>query len=202
MNEEFIACPTCHQVHQSIDVPAGHSTHCRRCGGKIEQRKNASFHLTAAFTLCALLLYLPANLYPILTMNLYGRTTSNTILSGVIRFWEEGDTFVAIVVFLASILSPLLKILGLLFLVISTHFKWAGGRLWRTRTYRAVEAIGKWGMLDVFAVAILISLIKMQRMASVVPGKGVFAFTLLIVFTLLASASFDPKLIWEERKNE
>jgi paraquat-inducible protein A len=87
-----------------------------------------------------------------------------------------------------------------LFLVISTRFQWQGAKQWRTRVYRTIDSLGKWGMLDVFALAILISLIKLQRMASVTPGKGVFAFTLVIVFTLLASACFDPHSIWEEEK--
>jgi paraquat-inducible protein A len=200
MKTGFIACHICNKVHEDVAVPEGYKASCARCGAEFKRKTPWSFHLTAAFTLCALLLYIPANIYPILSMTLYGRETSNTVFSGVVRFYQDGDIFVAVVVFLASILVPLMKILGLLFLVVSTRFHWEGARLWRTRVYRAIDVLGKWAMLDVFALAILISLIKLQRMASVTPGRGVFAFTLVIVFTLLASASFDPHSIWEEEK--
>ena len=200
MKTALIACHVCNKVHEEVDVPEGYKACCARCGAEFKRKTPWSFHLTAAFTLCALLLYVPANIYPILSMTLYGRETSNTVMSGVVRFYQDGDIFVAAVVFLASILVPLLKILGLLFLVVSTRLRWAGGQLWRTRVYRVIDVLGKWAMLDVFALAILISLIKLQRMASVTPGRGVFAFTLVIIFTLLASASFDPQTIWEEDK--
>jgi paraquat-inducible protein A len=198
MKKGWIACRICDQVHEEAHVPDGFRASCARCGGVLAQKTPASLHYTAAFTLCALLLYFPANMFPILRMTLYGRETANTIFSGVVRFYEDGDVFVAAVVFLASILVPFLKILGLLFLVITARFRWQAAKIWRTRVYRAIEILGKWAMLDVFALAILISLIKLQRMASVTPGKGVFAFTLVIIFTLLASASFDPQTIWEE----
>jgi len=200
MENALIACRVCDQVHEEIEVPAGYKASCRRCGAELRRKTAGSFHYTAAFTLCALLLYLPANLFPILSMSLYGRVTSNTVFSGVVRFYEDGDLFVATVVFLASILIPFLKILMLFFLVISTKLRWGRGRAWRAWLYRAIEMLGKWAMVDVFALAILISLIKMQRMASVEPGPGALAFTLVIIFTMLASASFDPHLIWEEDK--
>lgn len=129
---------------------------------------------------------------------MYGTVSENTIFSGVVRFYRDGDLFVAVAVFLASILIPFLKILGLFLLVITTrmHSTWA--RNFRVHLFLIIESLGRWAMLDVFALAVLISLVKLQRIANVIPGKGALAFVLVIFFTLLASASFDPQLIWEE----
>ena len=132
---------------------------------------------------------------------MFGQVTENTIFTGVIRFYQDGDYFVAIVVFLASILIPLLKIIALIVLVIATHFRARTAQSFRTKLYLAIEVLGRWAMLDVFALAILVSLIKLGRMASVIGGKGALAFVFVIIFTILASASFDSHLIWREEKS-
>jgi paraquat-inducible protein A len=192
-----IACPTCTLVHEHEELEAGYIASCSRCGCQLSLKSRGDWQIPAAFTLCALLLYVPANIFPILQMTLYGRTVENTVFTGVVRFYEEGDWFVAAVIFLASILVPFLKILGLCFLILSSRFRWMAGMRFRTKLYHAIEALGRWAMVDVFALAILISLIKMQKMANVIPGPGAFAFTLVVIFTILASATFDPQTIWE-----
>ncbi len=199
-SEAFTACTVCGQVHgiRKDEVPRGYVAECARCGNKLVQNTPHSLHLTAAFTVSALLLYFPANLFPIMRMTIYGGIQENTVFSGVIRFYQDCDYFVAIVVLLASIVIPFAKILGLLFLVVATRFRWKLGRHFRVKLYRIVESLGRWAMVDVFALAILISLVKLQRIASVVPGPGVLAFVLVIIFTLMASASFDPQLIWKK----
>jgi paraquat-inducible protein A len=153
-------------------------------------------HFTTAFVLAALLLYVPANVFPILRMNLYGATSENTVWDGCVRLYQDGDLTIAIVVFLASILVPFLKLLGLLFLITSTRFKSTRWQNARTRVYKIIDVIGRWAMLDVFAVAVMVSLVKLSRLAIVVPGSGAIAFTGVVVFTFLASATFDPQLIW------
>jgi paraquat-inducible protein A len=198
----LIACQVCGQIHEEPEVAPGYKAECARCGSVIKRKTIGSLHFTAALTLCALLLYLPANLFPIMTMDLYGRLTESTVYSGAVSFYDSGEYFIALVVFLASMLIPFLKILGLLFLVISIHFRWDKDRLLRVRVFQIIDSLGRWAMLDVFALAILISLVKMQRLAHVIPGPGLLAFALVIIFTLLASWSFDPRLIWdEEEKN-
>lgn len=194
----MVACRICGQVHQLDGNRPGPGmvALCVRCGSAIERRTAGSLHLTAAFSLAALLLYLPANLFPILHLNLYGATQDNTIWSGCVRFWESGDYVIAAIVFLASIFIPLLKLLGLFFLVMTTRLRWARGRLVRTWIYRVIESIGRWAMLDVFVLAILVSLVKLRSLATIIPGPGALAFGLVVVFTLFASASFDPQLIW------
>jgi paraquat-inducible protein A len=200
MNANQIACRICGLVHVDRNLEPGNVAECARCGHMLSRRTPHSLQITAAFALSALFFYAPANLFPILHMSMFGTITENTIFTGVIRFYQDGDYFVAIIVFLASILIPFLKILGLIFLVVSTHFRWPKARIFRTKLLLTVESLGRWAMLDVFALAVLVSLLKMGRIATVVAGKGAIAFVFVIIFTILASASFDSHLIWEEKE--
>lgn len=197
-----VACKTCGQLHVSDPVPPGMVAQCVRCGSAIERRSLSSLHRTAAFSLAALILYFPANYFPILRMERYGVTSQNTVWSGMTSLFRDGDYIVAIIVFLASILIPLLKLIGLFILVIAAHMHHPSAKLLRTRIYQVIEAVGRWAMLDVFVMAILVSLVKLQRLATVIPGPGLLAFTGVVVLTLLASASFDPQLIWERPEGE
>jgi paraquat-inducible protein A len=160
-------------------------------------RTPSSLGRTAAFSLAALMLYGPANVYPILQMDLYGARSENTILEGVVSLFQHEQPLVAVIVFLASIVIPLLKLLGLLYLVTSTARRSTRRRVARTWIYRGIEVIGPWAMLDVFLLAILVGLVKLGDLATVVPGRGLFAFTAVVVLTILASRSFDPAQIWE-----
>jgi paraquat-inducible protein A len=148
--------------------------------------------------LAALIFYVPANLYPILRMEFYGAYSESTVWDGCVKLFQDGQYVVAVIVFLASILIPLFKLLGLFFLVVTTRIAPDRRRQDRTRIYRIIEVIGPWAMLDVFLLAILVALVKLDQLATVLPGTGLLAFTAVVVFTILASASFDPNLIWEE----
>ena len=155
--------------------------------------------LTAACALAALFLYVPANIYPVMAMHYLGRETENTVWGGVLALWQDGMWGVAVIVFLASMLIPLLKLAGLFYLVTSRNGR--GGR-WRTRICQAIEKIGPWAMLDVFLLAIMVAVIRFGRFATVVPGPGIVAFTAVVVLTLAASASFDSRLIWKDEMDE
>ena len=197
-----IACKTCGLIHAFEPLRAGTSAQCRRCGSTITRRTLGSLHMTAAFSLAALILYVPANIFPILQLNMYGATSENTVWQGCVRLFTDGDYVVAVIVFLASMLIPFLKLVGLFFLVVSTKLRFSRWKLHRTWIYRIIEAIGRWAMLDVFVMAVLVSLVKLQRLATVIPGKGLVAFAAVVVFTVFASASFDPQLIWEKEETE
>jgi paraquat-inducible protein A len=198
----IIACDVCAQVHQHIPLPRGMVANCVRCGSRLERRTRNSLHRTAAFSLAALLLYIPANLLPILHLELYGRTTENTVWDGVRKFYEDGSYVICVVVLLASIVVPLLKLLGLFYVTVTTSARSPHRRRFRTAVFRFIDTIGKWAMLDVFVVAIWISAVKMGSLTNVSPGRGLLPFGCVVVLTLLASASFDPRLIWEpEHKN-
>jgi paraquat-inducible protein A len=191
-----LACDTCGLTQRIDTLEPGTVAECIRCGSPITWRGLGGLDVSLAFTVSALVLYVPANLYPILSMNMYGAYSENTVWDGVVSLWQYNEYFVAIVVFLASIVIPLLKLLGLFFLIVSA--KLGKGRRLRSRTkiYRFLDVIGPWAMLDVFLLAILVSLVKLGDLARVMPGPGLLAFTCVVIFTILATQSFDPKLIW------
>jgi paraquat-inducible protein A len=195
-HEMVLACETCGLAQRVEELDPGMTAECIRCGASIVSRPATGAQTTAALTIAALVLYIPANIYPILQMNLYGATSDNTIWDGVVNLMQYNEYLVAAIVFLASIVVPLFKLLGLLFLVASV--RWNRGRRLRARTriYQFIDAIGPWAMLDVFLLAILVALVKLGDLARVIPGPGLVAFTGVVVLTMLASQTFDPKLIW------
>lgn len=196
--ETIIACKTCGLVQRMDELQPGAAAECCRCGSIIGKRKVNSLGRTAAFSLAALILYVPANIYPILRMSYYGADSESTIWDGCVNLFRDGQWLVATIVFLASILIPLFKLLGLFFLVVTANFKSARWLQERTWIYRIIDVIGPWAMLDVFLLAVLVALVKLEQLATVLPGPGLLAFTAVVVLTILASASFDPKLIWRE----
>ena len=198
--QSVLSCETCGLTQQVEPLAPGTSAECIRCGSTVATRPAASLDTTLALTIAALLLYIPANIYPILSMNLYGAYNENTIWDGVVSLMQHDEYFVAAIVFLASIVIPLLKLLGLFFLVVSAKLG-SGRRLrGRTRIYQFIDAIGPWAMLDVFLLAVLVALVKLGDLARVVPGPGLVAFTCVVVLTMLASQSFDAKLIWNAER--
>lgn len=187
-------------MHSFDRIAPGMVALCVRCGSAIERRSHLDLHRTAAFSLAALVLYFPANIFPILRIELYGASSQNTVIDGAYRLFRDGDFVIAVIVFLASVVIPFLKLTGLFFLVISTRLRMQRAKKFRTALYKLIEGVGRWAMLDVFVVAVIVSLVKLQKLATIYPGIGLFAFGGVVVFTLLASASFDPQLIWEEEE--
>jgi paraquat-inducible protein A len=198
MATNIVVCDTCGLMQQVEKLEPDTRAECYRCTSIITSRKINSLGRTAAFSLAALILYIPANIYPILRMNYYGAYSENTVWEGCVNLFKDGQWFVAGIVFLASILIPFFKLLGLFFLVITTKLRSARGRQQRTWIYKIIAVIGPWAMLDVFLLSVLVALVKLQQIATVLPGRGLLAFTGVVLLTILASASFDPKLIWEE----
>jgi paraquat-inducible protein A len=193
---EVISCRTCDLLVEVAPVAAGTRAVCPRCASKVLDRKPNSLHRTGAFALAALLLYIPANIYPILRMEFYGAYSESTVWDGCVKLFQDGMWFVAVIVFLASIAIPLLKLLGLFILVTTARsVRWQRGR---TRIYKFIDIIGPWAMLDVFLLAVLVAIVKLEQLATVLPGPGIIAFTCVVVLTILASLSFDPRLVWDE----
>ena len=196
--KEVISCETCGLVQHVGQLSANQTARCARCDSLLKKEHANSRTITAALSLAALFLYVPANIYPILRMQYLGRFSENTVWDGVVKLFQDGMWFVAIVVFLASIVVPLLKLMGLFFLVWPAQSK--STQKLRTNVYKLICAIGPWAMLDVFLLSVLVALVKLGDLATVVPGPGVIAFTGVVVLTLLASSSFDPRLVWEEQR--
>src|SRR5262249_22514547 len=147
------------------EVPHGMAADCSRCGAPLLTQGQSQLGTPAALSIAALLLYVPANIYPILRMDFHGIFTESTVWDGCVKLFQDGQWFVAIIIFFASLLVPLLKLLGLFFLIVTTKFKMRGDRLVRTRIHRIIGIIGPWAMLDVFLLAILVSLVKLGRIA-------------------------------------
>lgn len=193
-----VACRTCGLVQRLAPLPPGTVAECARCASRLTRRDHNSLARTAAFSLAALMFYLPANLYPILRMDFYGVHSESTAWDGAVALLHKGEALVAVIVFLASIVIPFLKLLALFFLVATVRLRSPGWRRERAWIFRTLEVIGPWAMLDVFVMAVLVSLVKLGELATVLPGRGLFAFTAVAVLTIMAAVSFEPTLIWEE----
>lgn len=185
-------CHTCGR----LGAPATERA-CPRCGTALHFRRPDSIQRAWALLIAAYVLYLPANLLPIMeTSSMFG-TQADTIMSGVVYLWGSGSWVLALVVFIASVAVPLLKMLSLTLLLVSVQRRWQAHPLQRTRLYRLLELIGRWSMLDVYVVTILVALVQIQSLASIRPGAGVLAFAAVVVLSMLATHAFEPRLIWD-----
>ncbi|HED33910.1 MAG TPA: PqiA/YebS family transporter subunit [Gammaproteobacteria bacterium] len=173
------------------------SESCNCCGAHQHKRINNSVQKTWALIITALLLYVPANVLPIMRMKYLGVESSNTIVGGVIALWQHGSYPIALIIFIASVLVPIGKIIALSWLCYKVQ---RGNNQFckqKTILYRGTELIGRWSMIDVFVVVILVALIRAGDVMSVYPGLGAIAFSGLVVVTIMAAISFDPRLIWD-----
>lgn len=186
----------CHACGLVVERPPS-GTPCPRCTEPLHARKPESLTRAWAWMISALILYIPANVLPVLHSTKLFDTWSNTIMSGVVELWSDGSYDLAIIVFVASVMVPLLKMGALMLLMIQVQF----GSRWlpreRALLYRVLEFIGHWSMLDVFAVALLVALVQFGTLAHVAPGIGIVAFGAVVVLTMMATLSFDPRLIWD-----
>ena len=187
------ACPHCAAVWR--DAKDGEA--CGICGTRLHKRKPDSLNRTWALLIAACILYIPANLLPVMITKSFFGTQQDTILSGVIFFWVSGAYGLAAIVFIASFLVPLFKLTVLMILLISVQRRSAWRQPERVKLYRIIEIIGRWSMLDVFVVSLLTGLVQIQGFAQVTAGVGIAAFGGVVVLTMMASLSFDPKLIWD-----
>lgn len=188
---------SCHACGQLSRGAGGHHLRCPRCRAPLHPRKPASVATTWALTLAALILFVPANTLPMMTTASLAGSQSDTILSGVLFLWRSGSWPLALVVFFASILVPLMKILALLYLAVSVQGGSRHAPRARTQLYRAVEFIGRWSMLDIYVVTLLVALVRFQGLATVDAGPAAVAFGAVVVLTMFAAMSFDPRLIWD-----
>lgn len=194
----YILCNTCsHPILMSQGLQT--SKVCERCGTPTRHINPLSTSWSLAFTLTALIFYIPANIYPFMTIELYGSRNSSTIWDGIISLVDAGSWPIALIVLLASIVIPFLKIMILFYLGLtaSTH-KHAK---FKTRLYKAVEVLGRWSMLDIFLLAVLVAIMKLGPWTTVRPEPGALWFVLVVIFTIFASQYFDPKLLWEKEND-
>ena len=200
---EYVTCHACGLVNRcACDAPA--SAHaadparCARCATRLHRRIPDSIKRTWALLIAAALLYIPANILPIMyTTSLGSGSEGDTIMSGVKLFWDSNSRGLAIIIFIASVFVPVGKLLALAVLVATAQFRSRWAPLRRTRLYRIVEFIGRWSMLDIFVVTLTVALVRFQAVATITAGPGALAFGVVVVLTMFASAQFDPRLIWD-----
>ena len=190
----LVGCPTCRLVSR---VAPAETMLCRRCLAPLELRKPGSIGRCWALLVAAMALYVPANTLPIMyTSSLFG-SQEDTLMSGILFLWQSGSWYLALIVFFASILVPLAKILGLALLLVSVQLRSSWRPAERARLYRLVESIGRWSMLDIFVVALLVTVVQLTALAAVHAGPAALAFGAVVVLTMAAAQSFDPRLIWD-----
>jgi paraquat-inducible protein A len=194
--QALTGCVTCGLLNK---LDAQGRGRCRRCHDVLHVRVPHSLQRTSALLAAAALMYLPANLYPIMTTVNLGRAMDNTILGGVFELWRSGSWPIALIIFAASIVVPLTKLIVLAWLCLATQFGTGGHAATRTRLYRVTEFVGRWSMVDVFAVALMVALIRGGTLMAINPGPAALAFCSVVVLTMLAALTFDPRLLWDAR---
>jgi paraquat-inducible protein A len=191
-------CPVCARLQRP--ATGLDRTHCHGCGENLHPRRPNSVSRTLAYAVAALVLLVPAYALPVLRFTLRGSTEDNTILSSVHSLWDEGFFGIALLVFVASFCVPLFKVFSLFYLAASLRWKLPGSARTRTRLYAFLSFIGRWSMLDVFVVGLLAAIVRFGSLAEMAPMEGAAFFSATVVATLLATLSFDPRLIWDRER--
>ncbi|GGP18414.1 paraquat-inducible protein A [Silvimonas iriomotensis] len=198
-DEGLLNCHSCGLL--SKNVPNAHDR-CPRCGAHLHLRKPDSLARTWALLIAAFLLYIPANILPVMHTASIIYEEDDTIMSGVVYLWTSGSWPLAILVFCASVTVPLAKLIALSVLAWTAQHKSTWRQQERTRLYRLVEFVGRWSMLDIFVVTLMVGLVHFQSLATISAGPGAVAFAAVVVLTMFAAMSFDPRLIWDPEQKQ
>jgi paraquat-inducible protein A len=184
--------------HTCMALNSVNAKHCSRCGSLVHSRIPDSIQRTLALLIAASVLYIPANIFPIMTTVQFGQSVDSTIIGGVVLLWKMKSYSVALVILIASVLVPIGKILSIAALSWTVSREKTTSRRQRTSLYRITELVGKWSMVDVFVVAILVALIQITGIIVIRPGSAALAFAGMVILTMFAAESFDPRLIWDQ----
>ena len=193
----WVLCLECDLVAAAGPAEGGEPGRCPRCGARLAPRRPGSLAATTALTAAGYILYLPANLFPVLTITRFGRTASYTILGGVRDLAAAGLWPLALLVLVASIIVPGLKLASLTWFLVSVRLGSAGLLRQRTQLYRFVDFIGRWSNIDVFMVSIVAALVQFGTLTTIEPGPGIASFAAVVVLTMFAVSAFDPRLMWD-----
>jgi paraquat-inducible protein A len=193
---DLLVCHDCHKL-----LPADYlrttGSRCPRCGHSLHPRKPNSIGRTWALLLTAAILTLPANLLPIMEVDYFGVPDRSTIMDGIVYFFKEGSYGIGLVIFVASVLVPLFKIVGLVIILLSIHYRWQSWLRHKTIMFRAIEFIGRWSMLDIFVITLLCSLAQFGFLSTINAAPAALYFTGVVLSTMFAALSFDPRLLWD-----
>ena len=191
----LISCKNCHKMYEKENF---NDFVCTRCNHMVRKRIKNSLQVSLALTICAILLYIPAMVYPIMEVTRLGVKIESTILEGVISFLGQGSYFIAIVVFTASVIIPMIKLVGLLFIFISLKINVKMHNNRKILIFKFVEAIGKWSMIDIYVVALLASIVQLDEIFNIKGGIAATSFALMVILTMIAANRFDTRIIWDE----
>jgi paraquat-inducible protein A len=194
----LIQCVDCRKLLRYPEIESQEKLMCPRCGAALHPRRPGSLTKTWALAITALICLIPANLYPIMTLTYRGEPETSTIMDGVILLVKVQAIPIAVIIFIASIAIPFLKVAGLMTLLLSIQLKWNLNSRQRTLLYRIIESIGRWSMLDVFTISILVALVELGSLAEITGGIAATFFCLAVVLTIFAAGAFDSRLIWDE----
>lgn len=187
-------CPCCHK----LNIMHNFKQHCSRCDTEFSMRKSRSLELTLAWTIAALIMFIPANSYPMMIFYTLGSPEASTILEGISLFIEMGMLPVAVIIFIASFVIPLGKIMGLFVLLYNAKYASKLSLKQQTKLYHLVEFLGPWSMLDVFVVTLMATVVNLGFLTSIEAAPGITYFAIMVIFTMFAAESFDPRLLWDK----
>ena len=193
----LVLCHTCNKIMPASELALEKNPQCPRCGEAMHPRKQNSIARSWALVLTAMILSLPANLLPIMEVEYLGSPEANTIMDGIIYFFQEGSYGIGAVILTASILVPLFKILGMILILLSIRFHWTHWLRHKTIMFRFIEFIGRWSMLDIFVIALLCALVQFGYLSTINVASAAFYFTGVVLCTMFAAISFDPRLLWD-----
>lgn len=189
--QDLQGCSVCTRV-SPLDAVS-----CYGCGARLHAGWSDSIQETWAWLITSIILYVPANFLPIIHTRFLGKDSANTVLGGVVTLWEHGSYPIALVIFVASVLVPISKIFVLVWLCFSVQSGSTLALPEKVKLYRITEFVGRWSMVDVFVVGILVALIQLGNVMTILPGSAALAFAAMVATTMLAAIAFDPRMIWQ-----
>jgi len=193
----IISCHDCGKLVDARDLPQDATLACPRCNADIHFRKVHSISRTWALLITSAILFIPANLLPIMRVDFLGSVDYSTIMDGIIYFFHEKEYGIGLIIFIASVLVPLFKIIGMVIILLSIHFKWKSWLRHKAAMFRFIEFIGRWSMLDIFVIALMSTLVNFATFTSTQAAPAATFFTIVVLCTMFAALTFDPRLLWD-----
>ena len=197
MDARLISCHDCGKLLDASQIPSDVSLVCPRCGSDLHFRKPHSLTRVWALIITSIILFIPANLLPIMRVDFLGTIDYSTIMDGIIYFFEEKEYGIGIIIFVASILVPLFKIVGMIIILLSIQFKWKRGLRHKAKMFRFIEFIGRWSMLDIFVIALMSTLVSFGGFTATFAAPAATYFSAVVICTMFAALTFDSRLLWD-----